>query len=120
MSAAVNALHDELDALMARLDAPAYLERMHLVGRVCADLRIASTVRRHIERRTDTLFVAIADAGAARTCLGDLLGGGTEDHDELCTPMADVAQARDRLAAALDALQTDETITAAIRAYRSW
>jgi hypothetical protein len=41
-------------------------------------------------------------------------------YDEACTLVADVAEARDRLAVALDALETDETLTAAIRAFTTW
>jgi hypothetical protein len=117
MSTAVNALNDELDALLARLDAPAHLERRHLAGRVCADLRTAAAVWRHLDRLTEALFAAIHDAATSRSCLVGYLGGWTVQHEEVCTLMADVAQARDRLTVALDAFETDETITAAIRAF---
>jgi hypothetical protein len=120
VSATVNALNDELDALLARLDAPANLERMHLAGRVCADLRSAAAVRRHIERLTERLLVAIHDAATTRSCLAGYLSGWTVTYDEACTLVADVAEARDRLAVALDALETDETLTAAIRAFTTW
>lgn len=120
MSPAAKTVNDEIDALLALLDTPAYVERMHLAGRVCADLRTAAAARRHVGRLTDTLFVAISDAVTARARLVGSLGGSTGDDEELCTLVADAAQARDRFAVALDSFETDETITAAIRAFHPW
>jgi hypothetical protein len=111
----VTALLDDLAALLERPDRPACMERLHLAGRVCADLRVDGAVRRHVARRTDTLITALNDAMLARASLATGLPDCADAHEELRTLRADAAAAHDRLAASLDAFEGDETITAAAR-----